>query len=120
MDPDILSRAMSDTSKKVECVGSLIVSQSDMKELSEASPKKVDEAVGTLFVHSTDLQELSQESPTTPTGATLDGASSQTSPPANNTSSSLVRRLTERVSEALNKLDNGEYDEDEDPSRWLD
>jgi hypothetical protein len=42
-----------------EAVGTLLVHQSDMKELSQASPREADEAVGTLLVHQSDMKELS-------------------------------------------------------------
>jgi hypothetical protein len=51
-----------------ECVGSLLVHQSDMKELSEATARQGDgvECVGSLLVHSSDVQELSESSPALP------------------------------------------------------
>uniref|UniRef100_A0A7R9W6Y9 Uncharacterized protein n=1 Tax=Pseudictyota dubia TaxID=2749911 RepID=A0A7R9W6Y9_9STRA len=58
-------------SENLECVGSLVVPSSDLKELQTRATKalkdelKKDECIGTLLVHKSDLQELSdgQESP---------------------------------------------------------
>ena len=94
--------------KKVECVGSLLVHQSDMKELAEASDKKAGECVGSLLVHAEDVQELSSTATTT----------EETKPAG----PSLVRRITEKVSETMNRplTEEEQKEMEEDWSAYMD
>ena len=78
---------------KNECVGSLLVHQTDVQELSEAPPARDSECVGSLLVHQSDMQELSE------------------SPPSN-----LARRVTEKVVEAIQNTEH--VDPDDDILNW--
>lgn len=83
---------MSNPNEKNECVGSLIVHQSDVQELSEAPPARDssrDECVGSLLVHQSDMQELA-EAPV----------------------SNLTRRVTEKVVEAIQNTEHVSTDDD--------
>ena len=75
-----------DRSNSFECVGSLLVNTSDMKELSEVDPPMNNnqmmmhmsapnlshdvECVGSLVLPTHDIKELSDAGPLTPTGGT--------------------------------------------------
>jgi hypothetical protein len=88
---------MSPTKKddKEELVGSLLVHSSDLKELSTKTECPKDECVGTLLVHQCDVQELSNvESP------------------------KIVRRMTERVAKAIEKVPETIIDPDDDILEW--
>ena len=83
-------------STKDECVGSLIVYKEDVQELSSVPlPEQCskDECVGSLIVHQSDVQELSE------------------APPSN-----LVRRVTERVADAIEHVEV--IDPDDDVLNW--
>ena len=84
------------TSTKDECVGTLIVHKEDVQELSSVPlPEQCskDECVGTLLVHQSDVQELSEA-------------------PASN----LVRRVTERVVDAIEHVEV--VDPEDDILNW--
>ena len=53
---------MNNDQQPTECVGSLLVHQSDMKELSAATNQDQIECVGSLLVSSSDVQHLSEQS----------------------------------------------------------
>ncbi|KAG7354056.1 hypothetical protein IV203_003412 [Nitzschia inconspicua] len=50
------------TNDTTECVGTLLVPSSNLKELSAATNNDVVECVGSLLVHTSDVQELSSMS----------------------------------------------------------
>lgn len=120
---------MTDTMKsRDECVGTLLVHQSDLKELSNASPKKTDECVGTLLVHSSDVQELSSDRPNERDEcvgtllvhqsdmkelSSMSNHSDREDPNTSKPTPTLVRRVTDAMR-------NFEPDDDDDPSKWLD
>jgi hypothetical protein len=50
----------------MECVGTLLVPSSDLKELSQANSQEQVECVGSLLVHTSDVQELTDLAPGLP------------------------------------------------------
>ena len=79
---------------KNECVGTLLVHQSDLQELSECKTSGTrDECVGSLLVHQSDMQELSD------------------APPSN-----LARRVTEKVVQAIQNTEH--VDPEDDILNW--
>jgi len=98
------------TTKRDECVGTLLVHQSDMQELSKASPSPTQtECVGSLLVASNDMKELS-EAPASP-ASPENSKNTKTTP-------TLVKRLTERMRNA--EWQSGASPDDEDPAFWVD
>ena len=83
---------MSNNNDKNECVGTLLVHQSDVKELAEVPPPTHahDECVGSLIVHQSDVQELG------------DVPASQT----------LTRRVTEKVAQVIQNTEHVNPDDD--------
>jgi hypothetical protein len=86
------------SSKPDECIGTLLVHQHDMQELSaKTKDDEGCEAVGTLLVHKSDMKEFTNVDHSTGSG---DGGSNETG--------GLVHRITKRLNEPAPDMDEAE------------
>jgi hypothetical protein len=84
-------------SKPDECVGSLLVHQQDMRELSSKTLTGQHEAVGTLLVNPSELKELSSKANTS---NDQNGDSKQ--------EGGLLRRITKKLNEPAPDMDEAD------------